>query len=91
VPANANGQTFLSNPLKVAGDVGLKNILAMRGGYGSSVKDNSLRRDGLITMTGDLRMGFKSLSQVNEINTSALTASGDIKGFNFVASNNMTS
>lgn len=114
IPANSNGQTFLPNPLKVAGDVGLKNILAMRGGYSSSVRTSYLRPDGLTPMSGNLNMGNNDILDVNnitasgdiktpngtitasnfvatnqltarEINTSSITSSGNIKGFNFVA------
>ncbi len=116
IPANSNGQTFLPNPLKVAGDVGLKNILAMRGGYSSSVRTSYLRPDGLTPMSGNLNMGNNDILDVNnitasgdiktpngtitasnfvatnqltarEINTSSISSSGNIKGFNFLAEN----
>lgn len=116
VPPNSNGQTFLANPLQNSAGVGVKNILAMRGGYSSSVRSNYVRPDGLTPMSGGLEMGNNSISQVKDIsatgdiktpngtitganiiastlltataiNTSSLTSSGNIKGFNFLAEN----
>jgi len=92
IPQASDGQSFIDNPLKNAAGVGVKNILAMRGGYSSSVRTNTLRQDGLTPMTGPLNLGNNDIVGANNISvTGNIDApNGTITAQNIIATNQFT-
>ena len=95
VPLNSNGQAeSIANPFeKTINGVyvkGVKNIIAMRGGYIENMSLNYLRLDGTNNMRADLNMGNNNIVNAKNISAANLYTTGDINTANISATGNMS-
>ena len=83
IAANRSASEFVANPLRDPAGNGVANVLAMRGGYQSSLFLNRMRVDGGTRPTNDWNFAGFNLTDIGSLGVNKdITASNDIRASN---------
>ena len=83
IAANRSAREFVANPLRDPAGNGVANVLAMRGGYQSSLFLNSMRVDGGTRPTNDWNFAGFNVTDIGSLGVNKdIAASNDIRASN---------
>jgi hypothetical protein len=89
IAANRQPGEFVANPLRDPAGNGVANVLAMRGGFQSSVQLNRMRLDGGTRPTNNWNFGGFNLTDMGTLGVTTVNVSGTVTARNVSATNNV--
>jgi hypothetical protein len=89
IAANRQPGEFVANPLRDPAGNGVANVLAVRGGFQSSVQLNRMRLDGGTRPTNNWNFGGFNLTDMGTLGVTTVNVSGTVTARNVSATNNV--